>query len=126
MSTGKILIPPTGRGIVLVVVTALVLTTSESPLVAAQAALDSKSISEIATDFSAVRRHRHYHRQGNAAGAAFMGLAIGMVSGAIAAQQRREYYEHYGYYYGPRYYYGPGYYYGGPYYYGPRYYYPPY
>jgi hypothetical protein len=37
-----------------------------------------------------------------------MGFAIGTIAGAIAAEQRREYYYNYGYYY------GPGYYYGGP------------
>jgi hypothetical protein len=45
-----------------------------------------------------------------------MGFAIGTIAGAIAAEQRREYYYDYGYYY------GPGYYYGRPYYYGRRYY----
>lgn len=59
-------------------------------------------------------------RRGNAAGAAFVGMAFGMIAGAIAVQQRREYYEDYGYYY------GPSYYYSGPYYYGRRYYYPSY
>ncbi len=130
MLTGRGLISSGSRGVVLATVAALVLTASESPLLAAPAATDSTHISAIAassraTDFSAARRHRHYHRRGNAAGAAFMGLAIGMMAGAIAAQQRREYYENYGYYYGPGYY-GPGYYYGRPYYYGRRYYYPPY
>jgi hypothetical protein len=80
------------------------------------------------TDFSAARR-RHYYRRGpNAAGLAFMGLAAGMIGGAIAESRRREYYEN-RYYYGPRPYYGgPGYYggqgyYGGgsPYYYDPGY-----
>jgi hypothetical protein len=54
-----------------------------------------------------------------------MGLAFGAIAGAIAAQQRREYYENYGYYYGPGYYDGPRYY--RPYY-GRRHfhYYPPY
>ena len=45
-----------------------------------------------------------------------MGLAIGTIAGAIAAEQRRDYYYNYGYYDGPGY--------GGPYYYGRRYYYP--
>lgn len=72
------------------------------------------------TDFSASRR-RHYYRRGpNAAGLAFMGAAAGLIGGAIAESQRREYYDNY--YDGPRPYYGPGYgYYGGP-----RYYYNPY
>ncbi|WP_439360968.1 hypothetical protein [Bradyrhizobium sp. DASA03007] len=78
------------------------------------------------TDFSAARR-RHYYRRGpNAAGLAFMGMAAGLIGGAIAESQRREYYEN-RYYYGPGPYYGgPGYYGGGPYYGGPRYYYQPY
>jgi hypothetical protein len=59
-----------------------------------------------------------------------MGLAFGAIAGAIAAEQRRDYYENYGYY-GSGYYYGPGYY-DGPRYYRPYYgrrhfhYYPPY
>ncbi|MDN5004552.1 hypothetical protein ACFQZO_27270 [Bradyrhizobium sp. GCM10027634] len=77
--------------------------------------------SSNATDFSAARRHyRHYRRGPNAAGLAFMGLAAGLIGGAIAESRRQEYYDNY-YYGGPRYY-GPGYgYYGGP-----RYYYNPY
>ncbi|MDA9432405.1 hypothetical protein [Bradyrhizobium sp. CCBAU 51627] len=74
-----------------------------------------------ATDFSAARRHhyRYYRRGPNAAGLAFMGLAAGLIGGAIAESRRQEYYDNY-YYGGPRYY-GPGYgYYGGPgYYYNP-------
>ena len=38
-----------------------------------------------------------------------MGAAIGIIGGAIAAEQRRDYYENYGYYGGPGYY-APGYY----------------
>lgn len=129
MSQGLIASAP--RAVALAMIAALVLTTSQSPLRAAPAALVSKDISTSsassgATDFSAARRHPHDHRRGNAAGAAFMGMAFGMIAGAIAAQQRREYYENYGYYFGPGYYQGPGYYYGRPYYYGRRYYYPPY
>ena len=109
-------------------IAALVLTTSETSVIAAPAStrvVSTPVAPSGATDFSAARRHRHYHGR-NAAGAAFAGMAFGMIAGAIAAQQRREYYENYGYYYGPGYYDGPGYYYGGPYYYGRRYYYPPY
>ena len=118
------------RAVALATITALVLTTSESPLLAATTASSSRGISTTiastrATDFSAARRHRQYYRRGNAAGAAFAGMAFGVIAGAIAAQQRREYYENYGYY-GPGYYYGSGYYYGEPYYYGRRYYYPRY
>lgn len=76
--------------------------------------------SSNATDFSAARRHRYYRRGPSAAGLAFMGVAAGLIGGAIAESRRQEYYDNY--YYGPRPYYGgPGYYGGGPYY-GPRYY----
>jgi hypothetical protein len=131
MLMSKGLISSTSRAVALATIAALVLTTSESPVVAAPAVPASRDMpialaSSYATDFSAARRHRHYHRRGNAAGAAFAGMAFGMIAGAIAAQQRREYYENYGYYYAPGYYYGSSYYYGGPYYYGRRYYYPPY
>jgi hypothetical protein len=122
MSTPKILLSFRGRGVVLASIAALVLTMTEPPL--AVAAPVSKGVSATAssgsTDFSAARRHRHYRRGGgNAAGLAFMGLAIGTI-GAIAAQQRRDGYYNNGYYnngYG----YAPGYYGGGPYY-GRRYY----
>lgn len=124
----KGLISWASRAIALATIAGLVLTTLESPLVAAPVSRDISTAvaSSRATDLSAARRHRHYYRRGNAAGAAFAGMAFGMIAGAIAAQQRREYYESYGYYYGPGSYYGPGYPYGGPYYYGRRYYYPPY
>jgi hypothetical protein len=126
MSTG--LISSAGRGVVCAVIGALVLATPTSPIMAAPAAKSATVASSGATDFSAARRHRHYYRGSNAAGAAFAGLAFGMVAGAIAAQQRRDYYENYGYYYGPGYYHGPVYqpYYYGPRYYGPRTYYYPY
>lgn len=62
---------------------------------------------------------RRYYRGGNAAGAAFAGLATGLVIGAIVSSHHRK--RHYGYYtYGPRYY--GGYY--APRYYAPRYYAP--
>ncbi|RTE94938.1 hypothetical protein [Bradyrhizobium sp. LVM 105] len=111
--------------------------TSASPSAAASAgaaeALSTKPVtagqgSSDVTDFSSARR-RHYYRRGpNAAGLAFMGLAAGMIGGAIAESRRREYYEN-RYYYGPRPYYGGTGYYGGhgyygggsPYYYDPGY-----
>ncbi|WP_369722356.1 hypothetical protein AB8Z38_36455 [Bradyrhizobium sp. LLZ17] len=74
------------------------------------------------TDFSAARR-RHYYRRGpNAAGFAFMGLAAGLIGGAIAESRRQEYYDNNYYYGGPPTYYDPGYGYSG----GPRHYYRPY
>jgi hypothetical protein len=102
-----------GRTVALATISALIIMTSELPLTAAPASRVSQSISASAapsdiTDFSSRRRYRHY-RGGSAAGAAMMGLAFGAIAGAIAAEQRREYYENYGYYYGPGYY-GPRYY----------------
>jgi hypothetical protein len=104
----------------------LVFTTFASPLAAASAARAPQGISATtgtsdATDFSAARR-RHYRRGGDAAALAFMGLAIGTIAGAIAAQRRYDDYDN-GYYYGGPYYGGP--YYGTPYY-GRRFYYRPY
>jgi hypothetical protein len=111
------------RSVVWATVAGLVLTMAEPPQAMAGSPAPAPkgiSASSDATDFSAARRHRHYRRGGNAAGHAFMGIAIGTIA-AIAAQQRREeYYDRYGYYGN-----GPGYYGGGPYY-GRRYYYRPY
>jgi|GraSoiStandDraft_4_1057263.scaffolds.fasta_scaffold1982808_1 hypothetical protein len=103
-----------GRKTVLAMIAALVLATSESPLNAAPAAQTPAGVSATATssditDFSSRHRHRHYRRGGSAAGMAFMGLAIGTIAGAVAAQQRRDDCYEYGYC-GQRYYYG-----GGPY-----------
>src|ERR1700730_18518939 len=110
MLTGKGLRSSAPRIVVLATIAGLVLTMAEPPLaMAGSLAPSSKGVSAStasgdATDFSSARR-RHYHRGGNAAGLAFMGLAIGTI-GAIAAQQRRDdYYNGYGYDgYGPGYY----------------------
>jgi hypothetical protein len=119
-------IPLVDRSVLLAIIAALVLTTSETPLIAAPVAHAPEGISTAAaargaTDLSSRHRHhhRHYHRGGNAAAAAFFGLAIGSIVGTIAAERRRQDCYDYGYC-------GGGYYYGGPYYYGRRYYYPPY
>ena len=80
-----------------------------------------------ATDFSA---RRYYRGGGAAAAAAFAGI-VGTGLAIAAAQNRREYYDSYGYYGaapvyyggGPAYYGGPVYYGGGPYYYGREQYY---
>jgi len=70
-----------------------------------------------ATDFSARRRvARRHDPYKNAAGRAFMGLAIGAMGTAIADQRRRDYYRQH-YFYGGSPYYG-GHYYGAPAYYG--------
>lgn len=58
------------------------------------------------TDVSARRRHARRGYRNNAAGAAFMGMALGTMGAVIADQQRRDYYR-------PRYYRQP--YYGGGY-----------
>ncbi|KYK42945.1 MULTISPECIES: hypothetical protein [Bradyrhizobium] len=109
----------------LIAVSASPSTAASAGTPAAKAAVAGQAASDV-TDFSAARR-RHYHRRGaNAAGLAFMGMAAGLIGGAIAESRRREYYEN-RYYYGPRPYYGgPGYYGGGPNYYGPGYGYAPY
>ncbi len=120
-----------GRSVVLAAVTGFALiAASVSPSVAASpasakaapplAALAGQGSSN-ATDFSAARRRHHYRRGPNAAGLAFMGVAAGLIGGAIAESRRQDYYDNY--YYGRPRYYGPGYgYYGG----GPRHYYNPY
>ena len=92
-----------------------------SPTPAKATAVVAGQGSSSATDFSSARRHRYYRRGPNAAGLAFMGVAAGLIGGAIAESRRQEYYDNYYYGGGPRYYGpGPGYgYYGGPSYYNP-------
>jgi hypothetical protein len=112
-------------GLVVTTVAALVLSVAVPPPVAqAQSAAPvAKDISASAaitgetTDFSARRRvaRRHY-RHNNAAGRAFMGLALGAIGTAIADQRRRDYSRQH-YFYGGNPYYG-GHYYGAPAYYG--------
>jgi hypothetical protein len=104
------LLSSAGRSVAMATIAVLAVTMSEPPLaIAGPAAPASKAVSAAtassdATDFSSVRRR--YYRGGNAAGLAFMGMAIGTI-GAIAAQQQRyDYYNSYGY--------APGYYGGGP------------
>ena len=98
MSSRKKFLSSGGRGIVLASIAAMVLTMTEPPLAIAAPAAKSgaTTASSDATDFSAARRRRHYRGGGNAAGLAFMGLAIGTI-GAIAAQQRRDDYYNNGY-----------------------------
>jgi hypothetical protein len=120
-----------GRSAALAALASLVLVAaSASPSMAAPAKpasdVAARSSLSAATDFSAARRHRYYRRGPSAAGLAFMGMATGLIAGAIAESRRQEYYDNRyyygGYYGGPRTYYDPGYgYYGGP-----RYYYNPY
>ncbi len=69
------------------------------------------------TDLSARRRvARPHYRYKDAAGRAFMGLAVGAIGAAVADQRRRDYYRQH-YFYGGNSYYG-GHYYGAPAYYG--------
>jgi hypothetical protein len=116
------------RSVAMVTIAVLVFTMSEPPLaIAGPVAPASKGVSATtasndATDFSSIRRRRQYRRGGNAAGLAFMGLAIGTIGAIAAQQQRQDYYDNYGY--GPGYYGGGPYYYGGGPYYGRRYYRP--
>lgn len=113
------------RGVVLTTAGVLALSVAV-PLPAAQArpaapvAKDLSASTAVvgeATDFSARRRvvRRHY-RYNDAAGRAFMGLAVGAIGAAVADQRRRDYYRQH-YFYGGNSYYG-GHYYGAPAYYG--------
>ncbi|UPK25244.1 hypothetical protein [Bradyrhizobium sp. 195] len=116
------MISAAGRNMVLAAFTGLALVASSiSPSAAASPGpaepMSAKPVtagqgSSDVTDFSAVRR-RYYRRGSNAAGLAFMGLAAGVIGGAIAESRRRDYYEN-RYYYGSRPYYGGQGYYGGP------------
>lgn len=119
------------RAVVLATAAALVLTVAvpppvaqarpAAPAVVKDVSAATTNVSE-ATDFSARRRvARRGYRNNNAAGLAFMGLALGTVGAVIANQQRRDYYRQ-NHYYGGNPYYGGGYYaqpqpyYGGGYY----------
>jgi hypothetical protein len=74
-----------------------------------------------ATDISA--RRRHYRGGGGAAAAAAFAGIVGTGIAIAAAQNRRSYYDSYGYYGAPAYgYYGGPAYYGSPGYYGGGYY----
>lgn len=125
----KTLPSPFSRAVVLATAAALVLTVAVPPPVAqaAPAAPSAKAVSAApvsageATDFSARRRvARRGYRNNNAAGLAFMGLALGTIGAVVAEQRRRDYYRD-NYYYGGNPYYG-GHYYGVQPYYGGGYY----
>lgn len=115
-----------GRGVALTTAAAFLLAVAAPQAVQAQpiapvAKSDSvKAGSSDVTDFSS-RRYRRGYRNNNAAGLAFMGLALGTIGAVVASQQRRDYYRQ-NHYYGGNPYYG-GNYYGNPGYYNqPRYY----
>jgi hypothetical protein len=108
-----------GRAATLATVAAVVLTAIEPMAYAASSPSDRgltvASGTSDATDISA--RRRYYRGGGAAAAAAFAGI-VGTGLAIAAAQNRRDYYDSYGYYGG-----GPVYYGGGPYYgYGGGYY----
>ncbi len=125
----KTLPSPFSRALVLATAAALVLTVAVPPPAAraATVAPAAKAVSAApvtiseATDFSSRRRvARRGYRNNNAAGLAFMGLALGTVGAIVAEQRRRDYYRD-NYYYGGNPYYGQRYYgvqpyYGGGYY----------
>jgi hypothetical protein len=111
------------RSVVLATAAALVLSVAVPPAQARSAAPAVKdggastALGGEATDFSARRRvARRYYRHNNAAGLAFMGLALGTIGTIVAEQRRRDYYRQ-NYYYGGSPYYG-GHYYGVQPYYG--------
>jgi uncharacterized protein YcfJ len=124
MLTRTGLLASASRVVVATVVAALAITMAEPPTAAAgsinpvRKGVSAAAPSGGATDISARRRH---YRRGDAAGLAIMGMMIGTMGAAIAAQQRRDaYYDYYGY--GPGYYGPPPVYYGPPVYgYGPYY-----
>jgi uncharacterized membrane protein YedE/YeeE len=105
-----------GRAATLATIAAVALTAVEPSMAFAGSAPSGKGITAStgtsgATDISARRR---YYRGGGggAAAAAFAGI-VGTGLAIAAAQNRRDYYDSYGYYDG-----GPVYYGGGPVYYG--------
>jgi hypothetical protein len=109
-----------GRAATLATVAAVALTAVE-PMAYAGSASKDKGVTAAtgtsdATDISA--RRRYYRGGGGAAAAAAFAGIVGTGLAIAAAQNRRDYYDSYGYYGG-----GPVYYGGGPYYgYGDGYY----
>ena len=103
-----------GRAAVMATVAAVALTAVEPSLALARPAATGKGLSAAATsgatDFSARRRYYRGGGGGAAAAAAFAGI-VGTGLAIAAAQNRRDYYDSYGYYGG-----APAYYGGDPYY----------
>ena len=112
-----------GRAGALATVAAVALTAVAPSMAYAGSAPKAKEITTSAgtsgaTDISARQRYYRGGGGGAAAAAAFAGI-VGTGLAIAAAQNRRDYYDSYGYYGGPGYYGGgPAYYGGGPYYYG--------
>jgi uncharacterized membrane protein YedE/YeeE len=103
-----------GRAAALATVAAVALTAVEPSMARAGSAPPAKGVrvetgTSGATDISA--RRRYYRGGGGAAAAAAFAGIVGTGLAIAAAQNRRDYYEPYGYYGG-----GPVYYGGGPYY----------
>ena len=105
-----------GRAATLATIAAVALTAVEPTMAFAGSAPSGKGITASsgtsgATDISA--RRRYYRAGGGAAAAAAFAGIVGTGLAIAAAQNRRDYYDSYGYYGG-----GPVYYGGGPVYYG--------
>lgn len=118
MSTRSTLSSPFRRTVALAVAAALVLPVLAPPAAQARPAVTDKAAKAVAgeaTDFSARKKVRRGYRGNAAAGAAMMGMTLGVMGAIIADQRRRDYYR-------DRYYYGGGPYYGGYYYGGQPYY----
>src|SRR5438270_11878458 len=117
----KALFSSCGRTAALATVAALALTAFEPSTAQAGTAAPAKGLSATsgtsdATDISA--RRRYYRGGGGAAAAAAFAGIVGTGLAIAASQNRRDYYDGYGYYDAPPAYYGGGpvYYGGGPYY----------
>jgi hypothetical protein len=116
-----------GRASALATVAVVALTAVEPSMAYAGSAPKAKEVTAQtgtsgATDISARRRYYRGGGGGAAAAAAFAGI-VGTGLAIAAAQNRRDYYDSYGYYGDPGYGYyggGPVYYGGGPYYGGYR------
>lgn len=113
-----------GRAGAVALIMAVALTAVQPSMAFAGSATSGKGVTAStgtsdATDISA--RRRYYRGGGAAAAAAFAGI-VGTGLAIAAAQNRRDYYDGYGYYGGGPVYYGEGpvYYGGGPYYGGYR------
>ena len=110
-----------GRAAALATIAAVALTAVEPSMASAGSAPSGKGITASAgtsstTDISSRGRYYRGGGGGAAAAAAFAGI-VGTGLAIAATQNRRDYYDSYGYYDG-----GPVYYGGGPVYYGaPRY-----
>ena len=109
-----------GRAGAVATIAAVALTAVQPSMAFAGSATSSKGVTASAgtsdaTDISA--RRRYYRGGGGAAAAAAFAGIVGTGLAIAAAQNRRDYYDSYGYYGGaPAYYGGPVYYGGGPYY----------